>query len=70
MSYNRRQFISFIGKASLGVAIIPPFVIGCGNSPNPTPDFSNTPDNILNKLKAFVTTLKCYSESLKNIVFF
>ena len=32
--YNRKEFLNFIGKASLGIAI-PPFLIGCGNSSSP-----------------------------------
>jgi len=32
MNYSRRKFISFLGKASLGAAIIPPFLWSCGNS--------------------------------------
>lgn len=35
MSYNRRKFISFLGKASIGTAIIPPFIQGCGNIAKP-----------------------------------
>lgn len=30
--YNRKEFISFLGKASLGSLILPPFLLGCGNS--------------------------------------
>ncbi|MBQ4821849.1 alkaline phosphatase PhoX [Aquimarina sp. MMG016] len=36
MKYNRRKFISFIGKASLGTMITPPFLVGCGNTSNPS----------------------------------
>ncbi|MEL6834710.1 MAG: alkaline phosphatase PhoX [Bacteroidota bacterium] len=35
MQYNRRKFISFLGKASLGTAIIPPFLAGCGSTTTP-----------------------------------
>ncbi|MEL7248515.1 MAG: alkaline phosphatase PhoX [Bacteroidota bacterium] len=35
MPYNRRKFISFLGKASLGTAIIPPFLAGCGSTSTP-----------------------------------
>ncbi len=35
MKYNRRQFISFLGKASLGSVLIPPYLISFGNS-NPS----------------------------------
>ena len=36
MKYNRRSFISFLGKASLGTFVIPPFLMSCGNTPSPT----------------------------------
>jgi len=36
MNYNRRTFLSFIGKASLGAAIAPQFLIRCGNTTTPT----------------------------------
>ena len=36
MKYNRRSFISFLGKASLGSLVIPPFLMSCGNTPKPT----------------------------------
>ena len=32
--YNRKEFISFLGKVSLGVAIAPSFLMRCGNSNN------------------------------------
>lgn len=35
MEYSRRRFISFLGKASLGTAIIPPFLAGCGSTSTP-----------------------------------
>tara|TARA_B110000008_G_scaffold109617_1_gene112580 strand:+ start:845 stop:2515 length:1671 start_codon:yes stop_codon:yes gene_type:complete len=35
MKYSRRSFISFLGKASLGSIIIPPFLINCGNTTTP-----------------------------------
>ncbi len=35
MKYNRRKFISFLGKASLGFMVTPPFLIGCGNTAMP-----------------------------------
>ena len=35
MEYNRRKFISFVGKASLGLTLTPPFLIGCGNTTTP-----------------------------------
>lgn len=36
MEYSRRKFISFLGKASLGAAIIPPFLTSCGNTTTPS----------------------------------
>lgn len=33
--YSRKEFLSFLGKASLGVVIIPPFLVGCGNTTTP-----------------------------------
>ncbi|MEM7187798.1 MAG: alkaline phosphatase PhoX, partial [Bacteroidota bacterium] len=35
MEYNRREFISFLGKASLGAMVIPPFLMGCGSTTTP-----------------------------------
>jgi secreted PhoX family phosphatase len=35
MKYNRRSFISFLGKASLGAIVVPPFLMSSGNSPSP-----------------------------------
>lgn len=43
--YNRRQFISFLGKASLGAATIPPFLTSCGNTTTP----SETLDSVSNQ---------------------
>lgn len=54
MEYSRRNFISFLGKASLGAVIMPQFLISCGNTPTPTPEFKNTPEDVLKKLKDFV----------------
>ncbi len=36
VEYNRRKFISFLGKASIGTAVLPPFLLGCGNMAAPT----------------------------------
>jgi len=35
MTYDRRKFISFLGKASLGAVIAPPFLTSCGNNTTP-----------------------------------
>jgi len=32
MDYRRRNFISFLGKASLGAVLMPQFLISCGNN--------------------------------------
>ena len=49
--YSRRKFISFVGKAGLGLAIVPPFLIRCGNTTNPSSDLVNTPKEVLDRLK-------------------
>ena len=36
MKYNRRSFISFLGKASLGAIVVQPFLMSSGNSHTPT----------------------------------
>lgn len=36
MPYSRRKFINFLGKASMGTLVIPPFLAGCGNHTTPT----------------------------------
>jgi len=53
-NYNRRQFISFIGKAGLGAVIIPQFLISCGNTTTPTNDFSTISKERLKELKNLV----------------
>lgn len=63
MTYNRREFISFLGKASLGVATIPPFLISCGNTTTPVVTGPLTKEQ-LEKLKAI--TLKGISASNKD----
>jgi len=54
LEYNRRKFISFLGKASLGTVVMPQFLISCGNTTTPT--------------KGFDTQSKKRLEELKNIV--
>ena len=51
MNYNRRNFISFLGKAGLGVMVTPPFLASCGN--NATPTKTPLTEEALNKLKHF-----------------
>lgn len=36
MAYNRRQFISFLGKAGIGTIVVPQFLLSCGNNIKPT----------------------------------
>lgn len=52
MNYKRREFIAFLGKASLGAAILPPFLMACGNTSKPiiTKDLSNKRLDQLKKL--------------------
>ncbi|MCK8521538.1 DUF839 domain-containing protein [Aquimarina sp. D1M17] len=50
MEYNRRKFISFIGKAGLGTMITPPFLISCGNNSN-TVNIKDEPKETLELLK-------------------
>jgi len=33
--YSRKKFISFLGKVTLGVTVIPPFLMSCGNTSTP-----------------------------------
>ena len=55
MSYNRRKFITFLGEASLGALIVPPFLLSCGNSANPSKDFGKGDSKEkLARLKALV----------------
>ena len=50
MKYNRRAFIKFLGKASLGSLFIPPFLVNC--SSNSSSIFSkNLSDKTLERLK-------------------
>lgn len=53
MEYNRRKFIKFLGKASLGAVIVPPFLASCGNMSIPSKR-NTLSDKDLNKLKEFV----------------
>ncbi|MFD2568128.1 PhoX family protein [Pseudotenacibaculum haliotis] len=50
MGYSRRKFVSFLGKASLGTIITPPFLVGCGNTTTPIATENDSKEN-LNKLK-------------------
>ena len=45
--YDRRKFISFLGKASLGAATIPPFLASCGNTTTPSETFQSVGEEVL-----------------------
>lgn len=53
MNYNRREFISFLGKASLGTIIIPPFLMGCASTANSI-KINKLSDDRLKQLKRLV----------------
>lgn len=63
MEYNRRKFISFLGKASLGVLATPPFLVGCGNTSTPV-NSENISEETLKRLKNIV--LKNLTPSAKD----
>ena len=44
--YDRREFISFLGKASLGAAILPPFLVSCGNTTTPSDSFESSKEDL------------------------
>ena len=46
MGYNRRKFISFLGKATLGSAIIPPFLTACGSISTPISIKENSTEHL------------------------
>ncbi len=54
MEYNRRKFISFMGKAGLSTVVMPQFLIGCGSTATPIKGFIITPKERLNVLKSLV----------------
>ena len=54
MKYNRRKFISFLGKAGLGAVIMPQFLIHCGNTTTPTKGFTTITKERLEELKRLV----------------
>ena len=47
-TYNRKEFISFLGKASLGAAIVPPFLVSCGNTSTPIAPDGPSKNNLKN----------------------
>ncbi|OAD40874.1 PhoX family protein [Polaribacter atrinae] len=54
MAYNRRKFISFIGKAGVGLAVAPQFLVSCGNTTTPVKGFNEMSEDQLNTLKNLV----------------
>lgn len=58
MEYNRRKFISFLGKASVGILTIPPFLTSCGSTTTPL-----TSENISKK-----TLERLRKVTLKNLI--
>ena len=52
--YDRRKFISFLGKASLGVATLPPFLTSCGNTTTSSEKFKQIDEKNLKRLKDLV----------------
>lgn len=50
-TYRRREFISFLGKASLGAMVMPPFLMSCGNTTTPATNESIAA-NTLKRLKS------------------
>jgi secreted PhoX family phosphatase len=54
LKYNRRKFISFLGKAGLGAVIMPQFLIHCGNTTTPTKGFTTITKERLEELKRLV----------------
>lgn len=51
MDCNRRQFVTFLGKTSLGVVFMPQFLLGCGNTTTPTDDFHKISQRRLEELR-------------------
>ncbi|OCK42661.1 alkaline phosphatase [Tenacibaculum soleae] len=54
MDYNRRKFISFIGKASLTSLVLPQFLMSCGNTTTPTKGFNKISKERFQILKSFI----------------
>ncbi|GAB7256504.1 PhoX family protein [Polaribacter sp. OB-PA-B3] len=64
MHYNRRKFISFVGKLSIGAVIAPQFLTSCGNLTTPTKNFKDISKKRLKELSKL--TLKGINPSKKD----
>jgi len=56
MEYNRRKFISFLGKAGLSSIVAPQFLISCGNTTTPATDFYKISKERLQELSKVILT--------------
>lgn len=61
--YSRKEFVSFLGKASIGTFLIPPFLQGCGNNTNRT-ESQTVQEELLENLKQL--NLKALTPSNKD----
>lgn len=52
-AYSRKEFISFLGKATLGAMVAPPFLAGCGNTSTPASG-EKVSNQSLEKLKQLI----------------
>ncbi len=50
MKYNRRNFITFLGKASLGAMVVPPFLVNCGSTSTPI-EVDASPEDTMTRLQ-------------------
>jgi len=53
MSYNRRKFLKFLGKAKLGAILAPSFLYSCSNNSSPISSKTTTQE-YLNNLKSLI----------------
>jgi hypothetical protein len=49
---DRRSFIQFLGKATLGTSVLPAFLTACGNTSSPSSDFLQADEDLLKRLRA------------------
>ena len=52
--HNRREFIGFLGKATLGSAILPPFLSSCGSTTTPSESFGSINQENLEHLRSVI----------------